>query len=180
MLYGIIDLKAFALSKNLQLKREIETQGKNFLINELLKKPSKIIYDPNGKPFLKDDTMHISITHSHDKLAIILNELEKTGIDIELIRDKVIKIKHKFLAEDELLDAGIHVEKLLVYWAAKETLFKIVSEQGINFIGDLFIKPFQYNLEGGNITGEINLPLLKRSYHLHYQQTEDYILVYPV
>jgi 4'-phosphopantetheinyl transferase len=42
---------------------------------------------------------HISISHSHDKLAIIVNEKEATGIDIELIRDKVLKIKHKFLSQ---------------------------------------------------------------------------------
>jgi hypothetical protein len=110
-------------------------------------------------------------------LAVIVNEQESTGIDIELIRDKVLKIKHKFLTNEELLEANDDVEKLLIYWASKETLYKIYGLKEVDFIAHLFVKPFtKHNL--GTIIGEINLPNFKESFELNYQILNDYVLVY--
>jgi phosphopantetheinyl transferase (holo-ACP synthase) len=175
--FGLLDLNAFANKHNLTAKREIETQGKNHLINKLFDKEVEIKYDDKGKPYLEEDYIHISISHSHDKLAIIINEKESTGIDIELIRDKVLKIKHKFLSSTELKDADDNVEKLLIYWAAKETLYKIYGLKEVDFIEHLFVKPFtKHNL--GVIIGTIALPNVNETFHLNYQLLDDYVLVY--
>lgn len=177
LFFGLLDLNQFALSNALTVKRDIETRGKNYLIARLLDDSSKIIYDNKGKPHLENDPRHISLSHSHDKLAIIVNENEATGIDIELIRDKVIKIKHKFLSPPELAETGNDVEKLLIYWAAKETLYKIYGLKEVDFITNLFVKPFnKHNL--GTIIGEINLPDFKKTFELNYQFIDNYILVY--
>lgn len=175
--FGLLNLNAFATEYNLTAKRDIETQGKTFLINKLLNNEIEIKYDDKGKPYLAEDNRHVSISHSHDKLAIIVNEHEPTGIDIELIRDKVLKIKHKFLSAPELKDAGDNVEKLLIYWAAKETLYKIHGLKELDFIEHLFVKPFtKHNL--GTIIGTITLPNFNETFHLNYQLLDDYVLVY--
>ncbi len=178
LFFGILDLEAFAREKGLSAKREIETQGKNYLMARLLDdETAQIIYNEKGKPFLANDPRHISLSHSHDKLAIIVNEREPTGIDIELIRDKVLRIRHKFLSPPELAETGEDVEKLLVYWAAKETLYKIYGLKEVDFIAHLFVKPFnKHNL--GTIIGEIHLPDFKKHFELNYQSVDDYILVY--
>ena len=177
LFFGLLNLNEFATSLDLTAKREIESKGKSYLINYLLDKEVEIDYDEKGKPFLTNNVKHISISHSHDKLAIIVNEQESTGIDIELIRDKVLKIKHKFLTESELTDANDNVEKLLIYWAAKETLYKIYGLKEIDFIEHLFVKPFtKHNL--GTIIGVINLPNFRESFYLNYQILDDYVLVY--
>ena len=177
LFFGVLNLNEYANSLDLIAKREIETQGKNYLINRLLNQEATITYDEKGKPFLTNDTRHISISHSHDKLAIIVNEKEATGIDIELIRDKVLKIKHKYLSAAELIEANNDVEKLLIYWAAKETLYKIYGLKEVDFIEHLFVKPFtKHNL--GLIIGEINLPEFKETFELNYQLLDDYVLVY--
>lgn len=177
LFFGLLNLNEYANSLNLTAKREIETQGKNHLINHLLNQNATIAYDEKGKPFLTNDSRHISISHSHDKLAIIINENEATGIDIELIRDKVLKIKYKFLSAYELADANDNIEKLLIYWAAKETLYKIYGLKEVDFIEHLFVKPFtKHNL--GTIIGEIRLPNFTESYHLNYKILDDYVLVY--
>ncbi len=175
--WGILNLNEYAHSFDLTAKRDIETQGKNYLINYLLGREATIGYDEKGKPFLTNESKHISISHSHDKLAIIVNEKEATGIDIELIRDKVLKIKHKFLSQSELADSNDNIEKLLIYWAAKETLYKIYGLKEVDFIEHLFVKPFtKHNL--GTIIGEIKLPNFTESFDLNYQILEDYVLVY--
>jgi len=177
LFFGLLDLKVFTVQENLDAKRDIETKGKEYLAKHLLGNKCTIAYDDKGKPYLADDSRHISISHSHDQLAIIVNENESTGIDIELIRDKVRKIKHKFLTNEELLDANDDPEKLLIYWAAKETLYKIYGLKEVDFIKHLFVKPFtKHNL--GTIIGEINLPKYTESFHLQYQILDDYVLVF--
>ena len=178
LFFGILDLDAFASQKGLSAKREIETLGKQYLISKLLDREAvQIIYDSKGKPHLAGDTRHISLSHSHGKLAIIVNDHEPTGIDIELIRNKVLRIRHKFLSPAELAETGDDVEKLLIYWAAKESLYKIYGLKEVDFITHLFVKPFnKHNL--GTITGEINLPAFKKAFELNYQSIDNYILVY--
>lgn len=177
LFFGILNLDEFAAAGNLTAKRELETKGKEFLINKLLDRDCTISYDDKGKPYVADDTRHISVSHSHDKLAIIVNEQEATGIDIELIRDKVLRIKHKFLRDTELADAGEDVEKLLIYWAAKESLYKIYGLKEVDFIEHLLVKPFtKHNL--GTIIGSINLPGFNESFELNYQLLDNYVLVY--
>lgn len=174
---GILNLKDFALVQNIVNKREIETQGKLFLIKQLIDENCCIEYDDKGKPFLKDDSRHISLSHSHDKLAIIVNEHESTGIDIELLRDKILNIKHKFMSETELADAHDDVDKLVLYWAAKETLYKIYGLKEVDFIKNLFVNPFtKHNL--GTIIGHIRLTDFDASFELNYQFIDNYAMVY--
>jgi phosphopantetheinyl transferase len=143
----------------------------------LLKCESQLFYNNEGKPYLEGKSSYISISHSHQFLAIIINEFEATGIDIEVIRDKVLKIKHKFLSKTELLDANDDIEKLLIYWSAKETLYKIYGLKEVNFIEHLFVKPFtKHNL--GSIIGEIKLKDFTETFHLNYQLLDDNVLVY--
>lgn len=177
LFFGILNLNEFSIEHKLTSKREIESKGKEFLIKSLLNDNADVCYDDKGKPHLVNDPRQISISHSHDKLAVIVNECEPTGIDIELIRDKVLKIKHKFLTESELLEANEDVEKLLIYWAAKETLYKIYGLKEVDFIKNLLVKPFsKHNL--GTIIGCINMPEFKESFELNYQILENYVLVY--
>jgi 4'-phosphopantetheinyl transferase len=174
---GLLDLKSFSITRDLKTKRELETFGKNYLITQLLGKSASIKYSNTGKPYLEGDTRFVSISHSHDKLAVIINNKENAGIDIELIRDKVINIKHKFLSASELENAENDIEKLLIYWSAKETLYKIYGKKEVDFIRHLHINPF-IKEESGEIIGEINMPNNQCKYILQYQKIDNYILVY--
>lgn len=177
LFFGILDLNLFSEKYQLTNKREIENFGKHHLLNVLLGKEFKIIYDEKGKPYLAGDKRHLSVSHSHDQLAIIINSEEPTGIDIELIRDKVIRVKHKYLSSKELLDAGDDIEKLLIYWAAKETLYKIYGLREIDFSVNLFVNSFTKKTVG-NLIGHIQLPHFRDSYELCYRLMKNYVLVY--
>lgn len=177
LFYGILNLDEFAKTYGLSSKRELELKGRAFLLQHLIKTNAEIYYDDKGKPHLKNDSRFISISHSHGKLAIIINESEPTGIDIELIREKVLNIKNKFLSEQELGECSDDIEKLLIHWAAKETLYKIYGLKEVDFIKNLLIKPFaKHNF--GTIIGFIDMPTFKESFELHYQLMENHVLVY--
>jgi phosphopantetheinyl transferase len=170
-------LPDYSTVMGLSEKRGIEKGGTLFLLEKLMAKPVNLCYTTEGKPYLENESSHISISHSHNKLVIVLNSESETGVDIELIRDKVLKIKHKFLTAAELIDAGEDVEKLIIYWACKEALYKLYGKKEVDFIAHLYIHPFEKNASG-SLTGEINLTSFRKKIKLHYEKIEDYMLVY--
>ena len=169
--------------RNLQIenKREKEAVGVKLLLSNLFNDEVELAYYDTGKPHLKNRTEEISISHSHDMLAIIVDKQKPTGIDIELIRDKVLKITHKFLSDNELKNiAGQSIEKVLVYWAAKETLYKINKKKNVDFRVHLFIANFDYSEKGGELIANIVLHDFEKEIKLKYMKVDEYILVYPI
>ncbi|MCK7539282.1 MAG: hypothetical protein MZV63_54425 [Marinilabiliales bacterium] len=53
---------------------------------ELLGKEARIVYNKNNKPFIKDGSHFISITHSNKLTAILISRNERVGIDLEYMR----------------------------------------------------------------------------------------------
>ena len=175
---GLLNLKLYASTPiDNNNKRDIERKGAHYLLNYLLNKQTDLIYDENGKPHLANDSRHISISHSYDKLAVIINDYEETGIDIEIIRDKILNIKPKFLIDSELQDAEDDVEKLMIYWGAKECLYKIYGIKTIDYKHNLLIQPF-IKQEAGCINGTIHLNNTVKTFEIKYLKIEDYMLVY--
>lgn len=174
---GLFDLRSLSIEN----KREKEAEGARFLLSKLLGEKVEIAYHDTGKPYLKGRKEEISISHSHDMLALLVDKEKPTGVDIELIRDKVLNITHKFLSDNELLGiANQPIEKVLVYWAAKETLYKIYSKKNVDFKEHLFVHNFEYNELGGEINSSICLDNFELDVRLKYLKINEYILVYPV
>ncbi|MBL7902172.1 MAG: 4'-phosphopantetheinyl transferase superfamily protein [Bacteroidia bacterium] len=170
-----MDLKALS-ERNQGLKqRELEKKGTELLLAELFKEnKADLRYDANSKPYLANYPGHISISHSHDRLAIIHNLRAKTGIDIELIRDKVKAIQNKFLNEQEQQQANNDTETLVCFWAIKETLYKIYGLKGIDFKKNLFIE----RVDAERVLGRIETKEGSNRFSLIKEKTDDYILVY--
>lgn len=174
---GILNLKAFSEKFNISLKRELEKAGAKFLLQSLLFTADfELNYTSHNKPFLMNRTDHISISHSHDKLVIILNKKENTGVDIELIRDNVLKIQQKFLNDNEKTAANNNVEKLISYWAAKEVLYKIYGLKNLDFKKNLLID----DVGASTFFGTIEFDGYRKKFKLKKEKIEDYILVYAI
>ncbi|MDX2173740.1 MAG: 4'-phosphopantetheinyl transferase superfamily protein [Bacteroidota bacterium] len=172
---GLLDLKVFSLSNNYILKRDLEKAATKLLLSSILNDPLfELCYTPTNKPFLKDSNAHISISHSHDKLAVIFNSKENTGIDIELIRNKILNITHKFLNEVENEYAGEDLENLTFIWAAKETLYKIYGLKGLDFKLNLSVEMSNNDTLFGNIT----IDNYQKCYLLKKEKIQNYCLVY--
>lgn len=136
-----------------------------------------LYYDEYGKPHLNGEK-HISITHSHNFSAIIISD-EIVGIDIEMQRDKIIRIADKFcdsefqFLEPEHLD---YIRKLTVIWGAKEAIFKIRNEKGISFKDHIKIQSFE--MENDQVTSELHFDNWVKDFNIHFEEIEDFTLVY--
>ena len=135
-----------------------------------------LYYDEFGKPHLKDGK-HVSITHSHEFSAIILSD-ETVGIDIELQRDKIIKIADKFCDSEftNLINNGEYIRKLTVIWGAKEAIFKIRNEKGISFKNHIKVNAF--DLQTKKTIAELHFDNLIKNFKIYFEEIEGFTLVY--
>ena len=135
-----------------------------------------LFYDEFGKPHLIDGK-HVSITHSHEFSAIIISD-ETVGIDIELQRDKIIKIADKFCdTEFQFLDnKKVYIRQLTVIWGAKEAIFKIRNEKGISFKNHIKVNSF--DLENKETNAELHFDNLIKKFKIHFEEIEGFTLVY--
>ena len=135
-------------------------------------------YDEFGKPHLKDGK-HISISHSHEFSTIIISD-QKVGIDIELQREKILKIADKFVDyEFEFLNKQNqeeYIRKLTVIWGIKESIFKIRNEIGISFKENIQAKPFQLNDKSGSAS--LHFQNKTEDFSFHFEEIENFTLVY--
>ena len=137
-----------------------------------------LYYDEFGKPHLSD-SKHISITHSHDFSAIIVSD-QTVGIDIELQRNKIIRIADKFCnTEFQFLnpnDQPEFIRKLTVIWGAKEAIFKIRNEKGISFKNHIQVNSF--DLEKKETVVELHFNNLVKDFKIYFEEIEQFTLVY--
>jgi|TARA_B100001093_G_C26695423_1_gene956702 phosphopantetheinyl transferase len=135
-----------------------------------------LYYDTNGKPHLKDG-LYISITHSFIFSAIILSDI-KVGIDVEKKRDKILRIAHKFTFFKNLdkLSLISKIRKLTIIWCAKESLYKSFNRVGLTFLNHIHVEDF--NLYQNETTAIVNFDNKIESYHIWFQEFEDFTCAY--
>ena len=132
-------------------------------------------YDETGKPHLSNHQF-ISITHSHEFSAIIISD-KKVGIDIEMQREKIIKIADKFSLEPiSKKNEQNYIQKLTVIWGAKEAIFKIKNQKGISFKDHINVEPFE--IIDKKAIALLNFEEYKEQFKINFLEIENYILVY--
>ena len=158
--------------------RRCEWLTTRWLLQQVLSKDTKIIYNANGKPVLSNKLYSVSISHCRELIAIIINKSNKAiGIDCETITDRIFKIKHKF-AQQELPEITKHeLENLTLVWSAKEALYKLYSHGGLEFNEHLRINNFEFSTEGGTFTGTISKETICH-YNIHFKHIRNSLLVW--
>jgi phosphopantetheinyl transferase len=163
------------------MRSEIHQKG-FYSVRQLLKilgySDADLIYDEFGKPHLHDGKF-ISITHSFTFAAIVVSENNPVGIDIEMQRDKILKIARKFTPIQEYKTIANHhalVSKLTIVWGAKESLYKIYGKKKLLFLHHIYIEDFRF--ADGKTTGEIRYEDYYSQHDIHFLEFEGFTCVY--
>ncbi len=90
----------------------------------------------SGQPLLRG--YHVGVTHTKGYAALMLSKSCDVACDIEHFNDRVERIKSKFLRKDERAD---DLDSLLVHWCGKETVYKLFSEDNLQF-SQMRVGPF--------------------------------------
>lgn len=132
----------------------------------------EVSYNHVGKPFLADGR-HISISHTKGFVAVIISAQHHVGVDVEYYSDRVSRVAERFVREDEWTE---DVDSQLIIWSAKETAYKLFSEDSLRF-DEMRIAPFLVQTHG--CVEMINLKRDK-TICVDYMINKDYVLTYSV
>lgn len=159
--------------------RKLEFLSVRALLAELLGNDSKIVYNKNNKPFLKDGSHFISISHSHKLTAVLLSTNEKVGIDLEYMSTNIATFAFKFMNKREKVTKDYDEKKyhLYLHWCAKEALYKICDKEGISVRNNITIEPFHLN-NSGELQGKVHSEKIKESFDLFYTRYDNYAIVW--
>ena len=153
------------------------------LLNELFDEKVYLSHHDNGKPYIENDAVNISITHTQKYVAVILHDEEDCGIDIESLDRDFSAVEKKALSEDEiddLEDTQKRNEQLAIYWCAKEAIFKLLSIYNVNFAEQIEVERFRLRGEGeleATFTGKDDE---EEEFELEYMTFDRHVLVWVV
>jgi len=155
--------------------RKRQWLGCRMALSHLMDTPRiPIRYDQYGKPSLASWEAEISFTHTGLYAAAICSHDSRPGIDLEQVRDKISRVAARFLTPGELsMISGkdYQLTLLTLFWAAKETLYKINGKPDLELQHDLRIESFDYLcFPEGELLAKMKLPdsepVIPVSYHL--------------
>ncbi len=159
--------------------RKLEFLSVRALLSELLGNEARIVYNKNNKPFIKDGSHFISISHSFRLTAIMLSTNEQVGIDLEYMNANIGAFASKFINRREKVvkDPVKSRYHLYLHWCAKEALYKICDKEGISIKHNIIIEPFEPE-DSGQIKGRVKTKNIDLSFDLFYSRYENYAIVW--
>ena len=153
------------------------------LLNELFEEKVYLSHHDNGKPYIENNAVNISITHTEKYVAVILHDEEDVGIDIESLDRDFSAVEKKALSEDEiddLEDDEKRNEQLAIYWCAKEAIFKLVSVYNLDFAEQIEVERFRPRGEGELEATFIGKDEEEEEFELEYLTCDRHVLVWVV
>ncbi len=162
-------------------KRKYEFIVTRVLLKYILKEEKEIAYHPNGKPYFKDNSYFISISHSGKYVAVIVSTNYPVGIDIEVYTERIDRLASRFMRKDEIATL-YHGEKrwsYLLHWSAKEVLFKLLNQENIDFKEHLIIHQFQVK-NTGSFTAEEKKTKKNKQFEIEYKIHSEFVLTWSV
>ena len=120
------------------------------LLDAMFEEKVYLSHHDNGKPYIENNAINISITHTDQYVAVILNEEDEVGIDCESLNRDFSAVEKKALSDEEIgdLEDEQKNEQLAIYWCAKEAIFKLTSQYDVDFAEQIQIDGFRYRNEG--------------------------------
>ena len=151
------------------------------LLNTLFDEKVYLSHHDNGKPYLENNPVNISITHTEKYVAVILHEEENVGIDIESLDRDFSAVEKKALSEDEIddLEDEKRNEQLAIYWCAKEAVFKLLSRYNVDFAEQIEIERFRPRGEG-ELEATFTSKNEEEEFDLEYITFDRHVLVWVV
>jgi 4'-phosphopantetheinyl transferase len=132
--------------------------------------------DEYGKPYLKNYSFHMSLSHSYPYVAAVIDKNQIVGIDLEQPKDKLLNIAARVLNAGELQDATHDPVKHCIYWCAKEALIKIYGKKDLTLAKNLAVSPFLLQKKGV-LTGSIIANGLHTTIPLYYEVYDNFVVV---
>ena len=153
------------------------------LLDTMFEEKVYLSHHDNGKPYIENCVTNISITHTENYVAIILNDNDEVGIDIESLDRDFSAVEKKALSEDEiddLEDDESRNEQLGIYWCAKEAIFKMLGQYKVDFAEQIEVERFRPKDDGELEATFVDKDGYEEEYELSYITFDRHVLVWVI
>ncbi|MGM0619872.1 MAG: 4'-phosphopantetheinyl transferase family protein [Bacteroidota bacterium] len=160
-------------------KRKKEFLAVRLLLKKILGQKAEIIYDESGKPKIQNSNYNLSISHS-TQLAVVFLSKKNIGIDAENITRNIKTVVDRFLSEKEKEQTSNTSDTQtaqIIYWSAKEAIFKCTREKNIQFNTGILIQP---ETKPGQLHGQQLKNNCTAHFELRYFFHQNNVVVYCV
>jgi phosphopantetheinyl transferase len=135
--------------------------------------------DEHGKSQSMNGHGFVSLTHTQGFAGAIFHREQPVGIDMDLIREKILHIGFRFLDISELDFLEKDPTHYTMAWSAKESIFKCQGKRGVSFRENILLEPFSVN--DSVIKGKIRgTDFADHYYQVEVRRLENVILTYTV
>jgi len=156
--------------------RRLEHLAGRFLLKYILPnfQLHKIQVSPLGKPFVEEEKIFFSISHSFPFVGVTIDTTKETGIDVQTLQPKILRLQHKFLSPAEQEFCGNDSELITLAWAAKEAAFKKYGLGAVDFIKHMPITQMDINDREAELTMEFAREIPSTIIHLQGGLEKDF------
>ena len=162
------------------INKQLEWLSTRLVLQELCKKLNYtydgLSKDRWGKPYLIGSNYHISLAHCFPFSLAAVAQHNPIGMDIQFPHKKLQRVQSKYLNKSEIKDSANNVEKLCIYWGAKEAIYKAYGGRRLSLREDISIEPFVASSRGdiqGTVKG--NPCIIKYGFYGGYVLTYCYL-----
>jgi len=174
------EIEELQLTKSVARRRE--KLAVRALLNELFDGKVYLGHHDNGRPFLQNSLIEISISHTSRYVCVLTHPEESVGVDIESLNRDFSAVEKKALSFEEIenLSEKSRNLHLAIHWSAKEAIYKRMSLSDVDFSKQIEIKRFT-----PRESGEIDAVFLTRDgqeleFEVNYEVFNDHILAWLV
>ncbi len=170
--------------EELQLIRSIDRRRERLavraLLNQLFDGKVYLGHHDNGRPFLQNSLIEISISHTKRFAAVLTHPDDSVGIDIESLDRNFSAVEKKALSpyEIENLSEKNRNLHLAIHWSAKEAIYKRMSLSDVDFAKQIEIKRFSPKEEGELEATFIQKDGEELEFELQYEVFEGHVMAW--
>lgn len=122
-------------------RRRCESLSWRAIVRRELGQECQISYDEYGAPTVDAPNIHISVSHSCDRVAVLFSNRE-CAVDIECRERNFRRVSTRYLSVSEQSIAE-HYDIYAEMWCAKEALYKLYKKGNLDFVEHISIHEYR-------------------------------------
>ena len=121
-------------------RRRTEHLAWRRMVRRELGRDVEIGYNEVGAPTVNIEQTHISVAHGAGRVAVAIAD-ERVGIDIESLERDFACVSSRYMsAEEQALSSAVEWQAMV--WTAKEALYKLYGERGLDLKCDIVLTAY--------------------------------------
>lgn len=170
------------LKQTKSLARRREKLAVRALLNELFDGKVYLGHHDNGRPFLQNSLIEISISHTNRYVCVLTHPEESVGVDIESLERSFSAVEKKALSLEEIENLSDKSRNLhlAIHWSVKEAVYKRMSLSDVDFSRQIEIKKFTPRDNGELDVLFISKDGQEQEFEVSYEVFDNHILAWLV